>query len=495
MFGALWPGFDADDVPITSVTNGVHAPTWTDPALRRRSPRDSFGTVRHDRASTGRRRASATPTSGRVRGAHARAARATMPGAGSRDGVARAEPRRGRSRRGIDELLDPDVLTIGFARRVPTYKRLTLMLHDRERLRALLTHPERPVQIVDRRQVASGRRRGQAAHPGARASSPQEPEVRERIVFLPELRHRHGAAALPGHRRLAEQPAAPARGVRHVRHEGGAQRRRSTCRSSTAGGTSSTTARTAGRSRRPTGAATARSATRSRPTALYDLIEHQIAPRFYDRDDDGVPRALGASIRHTLATLSPELLGRPHGARVRRAPLPAGRRGRDALCRADHFAARRASSPPGSARVDAAWPKRARSRTSSPAASTRCRRSATSCTCARTSTSADSAPDDVASRSSTGAAGDERRARRRRTQLGSSPSPRRVGRMPQADVVRGHGAARPGRQLRLHRARRAARTRCWRRPPSWAHRDGVGRCRRLECAELASVETEASAAS
>ena len=31
MFGALWPGFDADDVPIASVTNGVHAPTWTDP--------------------------------------------------------------------------------------------------------------------------------------------------------------------------------------------------------------------------------------------------------------------------------------------------------------------------------------------------------------------------------------------------------------------------------------------------------------------------------
>jgi starch phosphorylase len=33
MFGALWPGFDADDVPITSVTNGVHAPTWTDPQV------------------------------------------------------------------------------------------------------------------------------------------------------------------------------------------------------------------------------------------------------------------------------------------------------------------------------------------------------------------------------------------------------------------------------------------------------------------------------
>ena len=33
MFAGLWPGFDQADVPITSVTNGVHAPTWTDPLL------------------------------------------------------------------------------------------------------------------------------------------------------------------------------------------------------------------------------------------------------------------------------------------------------------------------------------------------------------------------------------------------------------------------------------------------------------------------------
>ena len=58
---------------------------------------------------------------------------------------------------------DPDVLTIGFARRVPSYKRLTLMLRDPERLRELLLDPERPVQIVDRRQEPPGRRRRQAA--------------------------------------------------------------------------------------------------------------------------------------------------------------------------------------------------------------------------------------------------------------------------------------------------------------------------------------------
>src|SRR5690625_7903534 len=50
----------------------------------------------------------------------------------------------------IDEVLDPDALTIGFARRVPTYKRLTLMLRGPERLKAALSHRDRPVQRIPR---------------------------------------------------------------------------------------------------------------------------------------------------------------------------------------------------------------------------------------------------------------------------------------------------------------------------------------------------------
>ena len=85
----------------------------------------------------------------------------------------------------IDGVLDPDVLTIGFARRVPSYKRLTLMLRDRDRLMELLLHPERPVQIV-----VAGK-----AHPaddgGKRLVQElvrfaDDPRVRHRIVFLPD---------------------------------------------------------------------------------------------------------------------------------------------------------------------------------------------------------------------------------------------------------------------------------------------------------------------
>ena len=47
-----------------------------------------------------------------------------------------------------DEALDPEVLTIGFARRFATYKRATLLLRDPDRLESILNHPERPVQII-----------------------------------------------------------------------------------------------------------------------------------------------------------------------------------------------------------------------------------------------------------------------------------------------------------------------------------------------------------
>src|SRR5204863_7414104 len=85
----------------------------------------------------------------------------------------------------VDSVLDPDVLTIGFARRVPSYKRLTLMLRDPERLKRLLLDPDRPVQMV-----IAGK-----AHPaddGGKALVQQivrfadDPEVRHRIVFMPD---------------------------------------------------------------------------------------------------------------------------------------------------------------------------------------------------------------------------------------------------------------------------------------------------------------------
>ena len=75
----------------------------------------------------------------------------------------------------IATAFDPDVLTIGFARRVPTYKRLTLMLRDPDRLEKLLLDEKRPDSADRGGQVASRRRRRQGADPAGGASSPTGP--------------------------------------------------------------------------------------------------------------------------------------------------------------------------------------------------------------------------------------------------------------------------------------------------------------------------------
>lgn len=85
----------------------------------------------------------------------------------------------------IPTAFDPNVLTIGFARRVPTYKRLTLMLRDPERLANLLLDDNRPIQLI----VAG---KSHPADEGGKALIQQivrfadREDLRHRIAFLPD---------------------------------------------------------------------------------------------------------------------------------------------------------------------------------------------------------------------------------------------------------------------------------------------------------------------
>ncbi|MBX7558241.1 alpha-glucan family phosphorylase, partial [Streptomyces sp. tea 10] len=96
-----------------------------------------------------------------------------------------------------ESVLDPDVLTIGFARRVPTYKRLTLMLRNPERLKRILLDPRRPVQLV-----VAGK-----SHPADEMGKrmiqdlvrfTDDPQVRHRIVFLPNYDIAMARVLFPG---------------------------------------------------------------------------------------------------------------------------------------------------------------------------------------------------------------------------------------------------------------------------------------------------------
>jgi glycogen phosphorylase len=299
MFQDRWPGFDVAEVPIASVTNGVHAPTWTSPILKHLAERE-LGTLDTARCDWG---------SDAVSDETLWAVRREM-----REQLvleARARTRRKHERNEgvapswIDRMLDPDVLTIGFARRVPTYKRLTLMLHDRDRLRSILTDPERPVQLV-----IAGK-----SHPADEAGKgliqelvrfSQEPDVRRRLVFLENYDIAMAKSLYPGCDVWLNNPLRPLEAC----------------------GTSGMKAALNGSlnlsildgwweeyfdgqngwaipSAHEHSDAAERDAFEA--NALYELIEHQVAPRFYDRDEQGLPTAWIASIRHTLATLSPEL--------------------------------------------------------------------------------------------------------------------------------------------------------------------------------------------
>ncbi|HEY3349365.1 MAG TPA: alpha-glucan family phosphorylase [Thermoanaerobaculia bacterium] len=132
----LWRGVFPDaplsEIPIGAVTNGVHGPSWTSKEIAGLNPRDGDGP---DPAELWRRhehRRAALVETVRIRSAAAR----TRRGAPDVE-VAAAW-----------QLLDPTAFTIGFARRFATYKRATLIFQDPARLSRLLSDPNRPVQIV-----------------------------------------------------------------------------------------------------------------------------------------------------------------------------------------------------------------------------------------------------------------------------------------------------------------------------------------------------------
>ena len=230
MWQALWPGVPEDEIPIGHVTNGVHFRTWISPEMNQLYDRYLGPTGARSRP-TARLWKRVRVDSRRGAVAHARAAARAAGRLCARRRLRAQLERRGAPQAEIeaaDEVLDPDALTIGFARRFATYKRATLLLRDLDRLAA---HPQRPGPAgADhlRRQGPPARRRGQGADPPDRRRSRAQPEFRRRIVFLEDYDMAVARYLVQGVRRLAEHPAAAAGGQRHQRHEGRRQRRAAT---------------------------------------------------------------------------------------------------------------------------------------------------------------------------------------------------------------------------------------------------------------------------
>ncbi|MFE3738485.1 alpha-glucan family phosphorylase [Streptomyces sp. NPDC059134] len=346
MFAGLWPGFDPEEVPIVSVTNGVHAPTWTAPEVARLGARP-HGTGEPDPA--GLPDFAATPAAAlwdvrrALRGQLVTEVRRRLHASWRLRGAEDAELG------WIDGVLDPDVLTIGFARRVPSYKRLTLMLRDRDRLTELLLHPERPIQIV-----VAGK-----AHPADDGGKrlvrelvrfSDDPRVRHRIVFLPDYGMGMAQKLYPGCDVWLNNPLRPLEAC----GTSGMKAALNGCLNLSVldgwwdewfepdFGWAIPTA--------DTGTADENRRDDLEANALYELIEDRVAPRFYDRGDStagGLPDRWIEMVRRTLVTLGPKVLaGRMVREYVERLYAPAARAHR--------------SLDPGRAAELAAWKYRTR---------------------------------------------------------------------------------------------------------------------------------------
>ena len=150
MWKAIWPEKKVEDVPITAITNGVHLLTWMDPIWLQPVLEKYVGPgwIRDQDQPKIWEAVDKIPDS-ELWWLRLRLKALLMDEINER---AREEWQKKRVRAesviAFGALLDPEIFTIGFARRFTSYKRPDLILHDLDRLKRLLTHPLRPAQII-----------------------------------------------------------------------------------------------------------------------------------------------------------------------------------------------------------------------------------------------------------------------------------------------------------------------------------------------------------
>jgi starch phosphorylase len=304
MFGSLWPGFDSAEVPIRSITNGVHAPTWVAREVMDIAARD----IGSDLVESGTGWDGVAKVSDETVWSTRRLLRSRLVEEVRRR-VRESWLQRGASEAGlgwVDGVFDPDVLTIGFARRVPSYKRLTLMLSDPERLTRLLLDPERPVQLV----VAG---KSHPADDGGKALIQEmvrfsdDPLVRQRLVFLPDYdigmaRYLYHGCDVWLNNPLRPLEACGTSGMKSALNGGLNLSIRDGWWDEMYDGGNGWAIPTAAEGIDPD----ARDGYEA--AALYDLVENQVRARFYDVDRDRLPRRWIEMVRHTLRSLGPQVL-------------------------------------------------------------------------------------------------------------------------------------------------------------------------------------------
>ncbi|HEX6183528.1 MAG TPA: alpha-glucan family phosphorylase [Pyrinomonadaceae bacterium] len=305
LWNKMWPERRVDEVPITHVTNGVHARTWVSPLLRALFEEHvgaDWADVLHDaEAWSGAVANISDEELWKVRQLQRKRLVAFV-----RDRLFQSRLRQQEPPAWAEAALgmfDPDALTIGFARRVAAYKRWGLILAEPERLRRLLLDPERPVQLV-----FAGK-----AHPqdqGAKLILQQiaqwklDPEIMQRAVFIQDYDQEIARQLVQSVDVWMNVPRRPleASGTsgEKVAINGGLNLsvldgwwlEGYDGRNGWAVGGEALTE-------------TVEEMDRRDAESLYKVLESEVVPTFYERDERGVPRRWVEMTRHAIQTLAP----------------------------------------------------------------------------------------------------------------------------------------------------------------------------------------------
>ena len=298
------PGFPLDEVPVGSVTNGIHTRSFLSREMAALFDKSLGEATAENLASPDFwARVDTIPDADLWRTHEIRRhklvewARAYQ--------VGRME-RRNASEREVSEaheILDPNILTIGFARRFATYKRGDLLLHDPDRLRAILNHPDRPVQFV-----FAGK-----AHPKDDAGKElirrivhfaRDSDVRRRIVFLEDYDMAMARYLVQGVDVWLNNPRRPmeASGTSGMKVIANGGLNFSVLDGWWDEGYDPTVGWAIGRGEDYTDE-TYQDHVESQD--IYETLEREIAPLFYDRGADGLPHGWVAHMKSSIKKLAP----------------------------------------------------------------------------------------------------------------------------------------------------------------------------------------------
>jgi len=304
MFHGLWPDLAESEVPIQAVTNGVHPKHWVSPEMaglleHRLGPSwDVAGAANWDLLAAvdprdlwqvrqpGRHRL-VEDARRRVRAAE------LMRGAVDVDWTA--------------HILDEGALTIGFARRVAEYKRGALLFHQPERLKRLLLDSKRPVQLL-----IAGK-----AHPRdeqgkhiiqALSRVAEDPELRGHLIFIEDYDIDVGRLLYQGADVWLNTPRRP---MEACGTSGQKAALNGALNCSILDGWWDECYEDGNGFALPSFEEVGDLVERDRleAEALFQVLENQVVPAFYDRGADGVPRRWAEMIRRSLQTIAPVVLG------------------------------------------------------------------------------------------------------------------------------------------------------------------------------------------